>query len=1268
MSIFDRFKFPTEDAKKVGSWAFNILKPPVEDVATIGRALPRVRSPFGAIKKTGSWAFNTLKEKAYKPTKRYFEPTSSVRFRDILRQLPETGKKELELTKTMREEMSKSGGSLALSLHNLFSDIKKEKRISEYKPSRDASKLEQGIHQFVFGKEPVKSIELRIKEGEKTAKDLGFGKLSLPASMIGVGATISLDFAGFGGGKKEAFKYLAKVSDVADTAKVMRQVGVVEDIIEVSAPRIAKMKNADDVARAFDKIDLLQKSTKPSFKTSRVIHPEDKKIMTEFIDNVRLKKPQNINLELDATRMAEFYDIKTPKTTKGLANEFDKALSTYESLGKGRGKAISETKLLTTTDSSYLVGKGFTARPVAKRALSPKTRVIREVAKYRKTIAEKKLTDPLIARINKAETRKAKVRIARDYFGLTDTEVKKISKKDVGVMSDFEFKKFIDDFRIRAEEYADLKQVKIENIAAGYKDNAKLVKPEQVPTKTLSDFDNFVDLSKIEKKDIPYKDMNIAENIKGDKATPAMRRSGFFAEKEVQTANIIDTYSQKLSPHLMALKQDAYKKGGEFGTIFRKVWKPTEKAIRSNKEFNSANVSKTISLMKKHKIKMSKKNLEHLSDVMEGKSKGTESERKFVEETRIFLNDLRNKANEVRRSMGRKEIGYIEDYIPHMQKTDIWNELLANKATISDSLDFIIPNQTTNPFAYKRMLEEMPDGERNLGILLDRYVSAIGKDIHITPAIENIKAYNGVLKNRELTDASKYWDEYIRTGLIGKQHKIDSAMGIGSKSRTVLQKWNNMVNLAFLTGKVAWNIATQPLSYMMNVPMEVGIKKSITSLYKSFKKPLRQFVKENSNVLNIKSSDVHAVAVGEGRNIQNRIYRTKINKYNDFISVIGSVEERELTLVSYIAGLDDAKRLGYKGDEALWYADLTAARTQSMYNKENRALILNSDITRTIFPFQSFSLEMFNHLKEITTKTSGSMQLTYRQRTGKLMGLLVGLTLANGYSEMMTGKKKTTVGTFIPFIGGTVVDPLISRAKGEQRYGGRSPITTVQIGEDIINGAKEYIKYGTSKKLRKVAVNFGLALGGIGGGSQINNIIDGINANIEGDVKNIEGDTMFEVKDAVSKVKAPIFGVWATKEGVSYWDKDKREGVGKALVEQKERKNELEEQAEDIYETLKKLPKEQANKRFKEIYKENKQLAGRISTIAKEEKLGLTFKEKKIRRLEVSSGARAKFIVEELNKLKTKEEKREYYGNLIDKKIISKKVGEQIKYLLNLNK
>lgn len=658
-------------------------------------------------------------------------------------------------------------------------------------------------------------------------------------------------------------------------------------------------------------------------------------------------------------------------------------------------------------------------------------------------------------------------------------------------------------------------------------------------------FANFIDTKAIDINKFDISNIAIRTTAKGNKV-PAIRRSGFYATKDIELAKINDLYKPSQAPHHMALMQDGFKLGDEFGTIYKRIWLPTKEAIVKNKELKMSFDDEFIKLMKKSDMKINEKNGILLSDMLEKKITTPDKFKPLVDDIRNFLNNKRDMANEVRNKLGKDEIGFIKDYVPHMQKSGLWNELIGNRATLSDNLDFIIPNQAKNPFAHKRLLEEISNPERNLFLLVDKYNGAISKDIAITPAIENIKAFNGVLKNRGFNNAAKYWDDFIRQGLVGKQQGIDTALNIGTTGRKVLQKWNTMVNHAFLTGKVAWNIATQPLSFITNTPMEAGFINTAKAVGKMFNKGVREFSKEHSLSLRIKSSDILSSAIGEGRGVANRIYRTRIERWNDAISVLSSVEERILHQTSFVAGIGRAKGLGYKGQAVIDFADLVAERTQSMYNKENRALILNSDAVKAVFPFQSFAIEMFNHVKEIGTK-SGAMQLTISQRFGKLMRLLAGLYLGNKYSEAITGKKKTTAGTFVPFFG-QFVDAAISKVTGKQDYSGRSPFTAIQQGDELIKGAKDYLKYGDTRRLRKVGVNFGLAGLGIGGGGQINNIIDGVMADINEEVRSASGKRLFGVTDPVSKIKAPIFGVWATKGGINYWkERDNADNTNKLM-------------------------------------------------------------------------------------------------------------------------
>jgi hypothetical protein len=124
-------------------------------------------------------------------------------------------------------------------------------------------------------------------------------------------------------------------------------------------------------------------------------------------------------------------------------------------------------------------------------------------------------------------------------------------------------------------------------------------------------------------------------------------------------------------------------------------------------QFVLKNTKKLIDLGKKHNIKTSNKNLERLSDVIEEKIDGTPNEIAYIKELRTVMDSLRDQANTIRRALGKKEIGYLKNYIPHIQKSNLWNELIANDATIENNFDFIIPNQANNPFAHRRVLDSM---------------------------------------------------------------------------------------------------------------------------------------------------------------------------------------------------------------------------------------------------------------------------------------------------------------------------------------------------------------------------------------------------------------------------------------------------------------------------------------------------------------------------------------------------------------------------------
>jgi hypothetical protein len=139
-----------------------------------------------------------------------------------------------------------------------------------------------------------------------------------------------------------------------------------------------------------------------------------------------------------------------------------------------------------------------------------------------------------------------------------------------------------------------------------------------------------------------------------------------------------------------------------------------------------------------------------------------------------------------------------------------------------------------------------------------------------------------------------------------------------------------------------------------------------------------------------------------------------------------------------------------------------------------------------------------------------------------------------------------------------------------------------------------------------------------------------------------------------------------TQEQVGAGSKD-FEDIKKILGEQSRARFILKQQAEDSYNQLKNLPREQAAQMFDQIIRDDPQLAKKINEIIEDEKLGLTYTDRLIKQLGVENGERAKFIVKKLNEKKTNQEKAALFDEYVKKKIITKRVANQIYQMININ-
>ena len=133
----------------------------------------------------------------------------------------------------------------------------------------------------------------------------------------------------FMGGRASAAKaYLAQQKSAGDTARAklpqMDSAGARQRLRATRDPQI---------------LDKAMMATPMGFsKTARVagrsiphilsrMDRNDGRIMTEMIDNVRLRRPENVKLEINARRMAEAMGFNPNVPNRRLANIFDRLLS-----------------------------------------------------------------------------------------------------------------------------------------------------------------------------------------------------------------------------------------------------------------------------------------------------------------------------------------------------------------------------------------------------------------------------------------------------------------------------------------------------------------------------------------------------------------------------------------------------------------------------------------------------------------------------------------------------------------------------------------------------------------------------------------------------------------------------------------------------------------------------------------------------------------------------------------------------------------------------
>lgn len=331
--------------------------------------------------------------------------------------------------------------------------------------------------------------------------------------------------------------------------------------------------------------------------------------------------------------------------------------------------------------------------------------------------------------------------------------------------------------------------------------------------------------------------------------------------------------------------------------------------------------------------------------------RATEAARKYVEWTRNNYDSLISTLNEVRRRLGKDEIEYRKDYLPHMDKkgnlfgvkpSDISTnlrgdmeavgrgEIPARLAGISESTK---PTKKFNPHEMRRYSKNQ-DYELNPRKVFENYADLMLYNIHMEPVIAYGRSLEAAMRALDQTKVFKDPDSLLSTEnrevnsrqtmaiteftneLAGKTNKFDrpfvDEVTTGMK---ILRKLEN-VNGA---NKIMGNLSSV-LAQTLNLPETIrqnGLKSTGRSILKAFDRDVKEAMKQ-SNFLGERYTDTRG-----------KFTKTKWQKFSEGVSKFTLMDliERKFIELNWGANYIRLRREGLTGFELMKQTDMACERS-----------------------------------------------------------------------------------------------------------------------------------------------------------------------------------------------------------------------------------------------------------------------------------------------------------------------------------------------------
>lgn len=654
---------------------------------------------------------------------------------------------------------------------------------------------------------------------------------------------------------------------------------------------------------------------------------------------------------------------------------------------------------------------------------------------------------------------------------------------------------------------------------------------------------------------------------KGGRKVPSIRRSGVFVPEEVtkwkKYEDIPSTLENSMDPTRAIQRMDGSlsltekaKTEGQAGPIERNVSWRTRDMMKLRGSWISQMEAKGKTLLKD----IDKKGRTALTGQLENKK----STNPKVREVRAFLDELIENQNEIRKLRNQKEIPYRHRYAPHiLRRSTIWSQAYGLLNSVEKIMkrgpkdkpsmpDFILPNKPFNPREMARQAGLKGfEREMDFGKLLSQYINTAARDIFNTSIIENNKAFATQMESMGYAKNAAFIQRWTAEAFAGVGGKFDRAIHLTAGTwpvpllKKAYHKFRRMLVLSAFPLNVGWNTTIQTSSYNFT-NTKYGTINSIRGAVDWFtSKEKRQGVKENAYSYIVKRGGSGRMAtqdISRGMASQARIIKSKMETARDAMNFFTDLVENNLTGASALAAKRHGENAGLKG-KALWeYASDGGAKTQSMYNLEDLPGALRNEIVKTGAPFQTFKFEAYNNLKEWSGK-AGVKPESHKVRAKQAITFLAGAYAFNLIGKEITGREPWGHDSFIPFYD-VIVGPAIAKFKGERaEYRTKRGLPAPSgVAYELGGAVHDIMVKDDWVRARKWGLRYLPGAVGVGGGTQINRVVDGLIANARGGVYTSSGwesgrEPIFPISGTKEKFRSVMFGPYSTTAGKEYLGK-----------------------------------------------------------------------------------------------------------------------------------